>query len=249
MKTNIVLSSSDRELFGTTIRQETKTGFLNLSDLQEAYDRERFKNGWNERRIDHITTTDGFKERCFYLLEKQGLLNQSIDNQTIIKPSFTGFMQNVNNQGITKVLKDNGAWVTKGARHTKTTWANPYIWVMIAMEMNPKLYAEVVVWLTDQLIINRIEAGNFCKALNTSISKFSPDGTQYMTLAKALNFIVFGKHEVGIRNTGTKEQLKELANIEEKMAFAIDMGYISSFDMLLKELRRMYAVKFSCEIK
>ena len=148
-------------------------------------------------------------------------------------------MQNVNNQGITKVLKDNGAWVTKGARQTKTVWVNPYIFVMVAMDLNPLFKANVIEWLTDQLIINRIEAGNFCKALNTSISKFSPDGTQYMTLAKALNHIVFGKHETGIRNTGTKEQLKALANIEEKMAFAIDMDYITSFDMLLAELKKM----------
>lgn len=224
------MSSSDRELFGTTIRQETKTGFLNLSDLQEAYDRERFKNGWGERRIESVTASQDFKERSFYLLEKQGL----------IKTSYLAFIESVEDKGITKVLKENGAWVTKGARHTKTTWANPYIWVMIAMEMNPKLYAEVVVWLTDQLIINRIEAGNFCKALNASIQKFKPDGNRYMTLAKALNHIIFNKHETGIRNKGTKEQLKALASIEEKMAFAIDMNYITSFDMLLSELRKLW---------
>ena len=34
MKTNIIMkSNSDRELFGIVIRQETKTGFLNLSDF------------------------------------------------------------------------------------------------------------------------------------------------------------------------------------------------------------------------
>ena len=230
MKTNVILSSSDRVLFGTTIRQETKTGFLNLSDLQDAYDKERFKNGWSERRIESITASQDFKERSFYLLKRQGL----------IETSFLAFIEDVESQGIVRVLKKSNAWVSKGARQTRTTWANPYIWVMIAMEMNPKLYAEVVIWLTDQLIINRIEAGNFCKALNTSIVKFNPDGAQYMTLAKALNHIVFGKHETGIRNTGAKEQLKELASLEEKMAFVIDMNYINSFDMLLSELRKLY---------
>ena len=108
---------------------------------------------------------------------------------------------------------------------------------MVAMDLNPLFKANVIGWLTDQLIINRIEAGNVCKALNSSIQKFNPDGNNYITLAKALNHIVFGKHEAGIRNTGSKEQLKHLANIEEKMAFAIDMGYITSFDMLLEQLR------------
>ena len=190
---------------------------------------ERFKNGWSERRIESITTSQDFKERCFYVLKKQGLINTS----------FLAFIEDVDNKGITKVLKQHKAWVTKGARQTRTTWANPYIWVMIAMEMNPKLYGEVVVWLTDQLIINRIEAGSFCKALNASIQKFNPDGNTYMKLAITLNNIVFGKHEVGIRNKGTKEQLRLLANIEEKMSFAIDMGYITSFDMLISELQKL----------
>ncbi len=235
-------SEQDRSLSGVVIRQETKTGFLNLSDLQEAYDRARFLEGWGERRIEHITVTNEFKERCFYILEKQGLL-QLPENQTSIKTRFTVFIEMVENEGITKVLKESGAWLTKGARHTKTTWANPYIWVMIAMEMNPKLYAEVISWLTDELILNRIEAGNFCKALNLSIQRFNPNGTQYMTLAKDLNHIVFGRHEVGIRNSASKAELKELISIEEKMAFAISMGYVTSFDMLLTELRRLWVYK------
>jgi hypothetical protein len=152
-------------------------------------------------------------------------------------------MEGVDNQGITKVLKEHNAWVTKGARHTKTTWANPYIWVMIAMEMNPKMYAEVVVWLTDQLIINRIEAGNFCKELNSAIQIFNPDGNQYMELAKALNYVIFGSHEKDIRNSGTKEQLKELSILEQNMAFAVNSGYIDSFDKLISELRKVYFKK------
>jgi len=86
-------------------------------------------------------------------------------------------------------------------------------------------------------------------SLNKSIQKFNPNGTDYMTLAKALNHIVFGKHEAGIRNTGTKEQLKELCSLEEKMAFAIDMNYITSFEMLLKELRLLWSIKYNIKIE
>ena len=229
MKTNVILSSADRELFGTIIRQETKTGFLNLSDLQDSYDKIRFSQGWNERRIEHITSTQEFKERCYYVLYKQGF----------IKTDFKAFIEEVDKYGITKTLKQYGAWITKGARENKSVWANPYIWVMIAMEMNAKLYAEVVVWLTDQLIISRIEAGNFCKALNIAVSKFNIDGFQYAKLASKLNTIVFGRHEQGIRNTGTREQLKSLTAIEEKMAFAIDMGYIKTFENLIEDLDKI----------
>ena len=40
MKTNIIMKSeNDRNLFGHIIKQETKTGFLNLSDLQDIFDK------------------------------------------------------------------------------------------------------------------------------------------------------------------------------------------------------------------
>ena len=65
MKTNVILTSSDRELFGITIRQETKTGFLNLSDLGESYTQARVRNGWAEKNIDRIMNDN--VETIFYL--------------------------------------------------------------------------------------------------------------------------------------------------------------------------------------
>jgi hypothetical protein len=227
MKTNIVIKSEDRNLFGILVRQETKTGFLNLSDLQESYTQARVKNGWVEKNIGRIMESE--KETIFYLLEKQG----------VVTVQMSTFIEAVENQGFARYMKSIGAYRTTGARHTKTVWVNPYIFVMVAMELNPLFKASVIGWLTDQLIINRIEAGNLCKALNSSIQKFKPDGNDYMTLAKTLNYIVFGRHETGIRNTGTKEELKKLSTIEEKMSFAIDMGYITSFDMLIKEINKL----------
>lgn len=233
MKTNVVMKSEqDRNLFGMVIRQETKTGFLNLSDLSEAYTQARVRNGWVEKNIDRIMNDN--LETIFYLLEKQG----------VIKLPMRSFIEEVGNQGFARYMKSIGAYKTTGARHTKTVWVNPYIFVMVAMDLNPLFKANVIGWLTDELILNRIEAGNFCKALNASIQKFNPNGTQYMTLAKALNYIVFGRHEVGIRNSASKTELKELISIEEKMAFAINMGYVTSFDMLLTELRRLWNYKY-----
>ena len=233
MKTNIVVKSEDRNLLGIVIRQETKTGFLNLSDLTEAYTQARVKNGWVEKNINRIMEDN--VETIFYLLEKKG---------SITIPMCL-FIENIKEVGFAKYMKSINAYKTTGAKKTKTVWVDPYIFVMVAMDLNPLFKANVIGWLTDQLIINRIEAGNFCKALNSSIQKFNPDGNNYITLAKALNHIVFGKHEAGIRNTGSKEQLKHLANIEEKMAFAIDMGYITSFDMLLEQLRVLWKSKIT----
>lgn len=51
------------------------------------------------------------------------------------------------------------------------------------------------------------------------------------------NMAAINKSTVGILS---KYEKIKIQNIEEKMAFAIDMGYITSFDMLLAELRKLW---------
>ena len=162
MKTNITMKSEkDRELFGVVIKQETKTGFMSLTDLQEAYTHARVLNGWRDKRIDHIIKQVENSERIYYLLKEQGFVNVSIDT----------FTEMVEKDGMIKVLKKAGVYKTTGRAENKTTMCNSYIWVLIAMELNPQLYAKVVTWLTDKLILNRIEAGNMCKTLNSALYK------------------------------------------------------------------------------
>ena len=71
METNVVLKSKDRELFGVTIKQETKTGFLSVSELQKAYEVARWQYGWSDRKIADVMQTNSFKESVYYLLHNQ----------------------------------------------------------------------------------------------------------------------------------------------------------------------------------
>jgi hypothetical protein len=239
MKTNIIMKSSDRTLFGAIIRQETKTGMLNISDLEAIAAKRNALKDYTIKHTSELISRKDNLERIYYILKKQDVIN--VDMST--------FIGNVENEGITTTLKIFGAWKTTGARHTKTSWANPYIWMLLALEMSPEIYGEAVIWLSDKLIINRIEAGNMYLGLTNAIAKWNPDGTKYATLAKALNFIVFNRHEPGIRNTSTANELKQLEDLEKKMVFAIEMGYIKSFDNLLSELRRIWKLKFGSFIK
>ena len=224
MKSNVVMQSQqDRNLFGITIRQETKTGFLNLTDLQNAYNKAKIEYGWVDKRTDKILSGIENVERVYYVLKEQGLMDVQ----------FLPFIELVEKEGITKILKKLKVYRATGTRNKRLIWCHDSIWILLSLELSPVFYAKTVIWLRDDLIRNRIEAGNFCRALNGSIQRFHPDGSQYVQLAKALNYIVFGRHEPGIRNTGSREQLKELFTLEEKMAFAIDMGYINSFIVLL----------------
>ena len=71
MKTNVTLQSSDRNLFGITIRQNTKDGFLSVTDLQKAYEKARWQYYWSDRKVADILNTNSTKERVFYLLSER----------------------------------------------------------------------------------------------------------------------------------------------------------------------------------
>lgn len=226
MKTNIVLQSKDRELFGITIKQETKTGFFSISDLQKAYETARWQYGWSDRRIETIMQTNDFKERVFYLLENQG----------IIKTGFNVFIEMVEKEGIAKVLKGLNVYKTTGARQTKQVMANPYIWVLLAMELNPMIYAKVIIWLTDSLIFDRIEAGTEFKPMNQAIKKIiqNPDYPKYSI---EINKKVFGNHFTGMRNLATASELKKITKIEQFITSAIEMGMIKTDEQIINTIK------------
>lgn len=233
MKTNIVLKSDiDRNLFGVVIRQETKTGFLNLSDLGEAYTRARVLNGWaNRGDLQQIIALKDNAERIYYLLLERNLINIEISI----------FMEMVDQKGMVRTLKDLNVYKTTGRGENKTVYCDPYIWTLIAMELNPQLYAKVVTWLTDKLILNRIEAGNMYKGLTKAVSRFqNPD---YAGIAKGLNYIIFGKHETGIRNFASAQQLKDLEDLEKFFTGLIDLEFVKTQDELKAEIRKYYERK------
>ena len=225
MESNVIMKSKDRELFGIVIKQETKTGFLSVSELQKAYEIARWQYGWSDKRISDIMQSDAFKERTYYLLYNQG----------VIKTGFSAFIEMVENEGIAKVLKGLGVYKTTGARQNKVTFANPYIWILLAMELNPMIYAAVVTWLTDTLIFDRIEAGDEFRPMNNAIKKIIPN-PDYKKYAIAINQRVFGKHLTGMRNLASAQELRKITKIEQFISQGINMN------MIKDESQTMYAI-------
>ena len=217
MKSNVVLSSSDRELFGVTIRQNTKEQFLSVTDLQNSYEKARWMHGWSDRKVADVVQTKETKERIYYLLENQGL----------IKTNISGFMEMVEKEGIVNVLKGLGVWKTTGRGANKTVMADPYIWVLLAMELNPMIYAKVVIWLTDSLVFDRVEAGSEYLPMNSAI-KTIIENPDYAKFARMINTKVFGKHLTGMRNLASAKELRKIADIEKMVTQAIEMGWIKN---------------------
>lgn len=219
MKTNVVMKSSDRNLFGVVIQQRTENSFLCLSDLQKAYEVARWKNGWSDRRINDIVSGIDFKERVYYILKER----------CIIETDIVVFMKMLEDKGITNALKGLGVWKTTGRGSNRSVYVDPYIWVMIALEMNPFLYAKVIMWLTDTLIFDRIEAGTEFKPMNSAIKSIvaTPDYPKY---AIAINKKVFGHHQPGMRNLASARELSKITKIEQFVVNAIELGLIKDED-------------------
>jgi hypothetical protein len=225
MKNNITLSSKDRELFGVTIRQNTKESFLSVTDLQKAYEKARWVYGWSDRKVADIMQTEVTKERMYYLLKERDL----------IKTNILGFTDMIEKEGLTRVLKGLGLYKTTGRGENKSVMADPYIWVLLAMELNPMLYAKVIIWLTDSLIFDRIEAGSEYLPLNSKIKEIikNPD---YPKFARLINQKVFGHHQSGMRNLASSKELRKIADIEKTVITAIDNSWIKTEEDLLKFL-------------
>ena len=224
MKTNIVMKSADRNLFGIIIKQNTKNGqSLSVTDLIKAYEKARFQYGWSEKNISMIMNSQGFIERVYHILNERGM----------IKVSFLSFMEFIKNEGFIKVLKGLGVWKTTGRGENKATYADPYIWVLLAMELNPLIYAKVVMWLTDSLIFNRILAGSEFVPMNRAIASIIPN-PEYSLYCQEINNKVFGRHERGIRDTATDKELRLISDIEKFIIQLIEQGILTNEQQLLR---------------
>jgi hypothetical protein len=226
MKTNVTMKSQDREVFGITVRQETKNGFMSVTDLQQAYEKARWMYGWSERHINTILQVENTRLKVYHLLYERGFIKVGI-------PTFTEL---VDNQGIVNYLKNLGVWKTTGRGTNRNVVCDPYIWTLLAMELNPMLYAKVIIWLTDSLIFDRMDAGDKFKPMNAAICKLlsKPD---YPTYAREINMRVFGEHITGMRNLASAKELRLISEIENTVTKAIQHGWVKTEDDILKLIR------------
>lgn len=220
--------SMERPLLGSVVRQKIDNGMLCLSDLSSIYEHERIKNGWAEKRLHKFFNNIEEIEYITELLELQGV---------IIKGKKCPFVEQAKNQGLIKALKEIGQYQTGGRGSNKTVYCNPYIFIAIAQWLNPKFRAYVTIWVTDQLILNRIDAGvkynTLCNAINEYIlPSLDSDNSKkfiYSNFGKLVNKKVFGKHDSNLRQIANKRQLSELKDVEVELSTLIKVGHIKSY--------------------
>ncbi len=119
------------------------------------------------------------------------------------------------------------------------------LYLKFAMWLNPRFEYFIIRFASDNLIEFRHDAGDLYRVLGRAIGKFEDMGwVNYTRMAKGLNHLVFGCHAAELLQHATPGQLSELADVQRQLAFAIDMGFIKTFDDLMSVMRDMYKAKW-----
>ena len=128
------------------------------------------------------------------------------------------------------------------------TWMHPLIFIDFAMWINPAFKLQVLKFVQDQMLKYRDEAGDAYKEMSSAISLIvAPNimSKSVKRVAEAVNIIVFGAHEKEMRNKhGDETLMKELLELEKKIASLITDGFIKDFESLMDYLRMVWARKY-----
>ena len=130
-------------------------------------------------------------------------------------------------------MKNLGVWKTTGRGENRTVMCDQYIWTLLAMELNPMLYAKVIVWLTDTLIFDRMDAGSKFLPMNSAIAR-NIEKPDYPKYAREINIRVFGEHISGMRNLASAKELRLISDIENTVTKALENKWIKTEDEILK---------------
>lgn len=198
--------------------QRTKDGMFNATALL---------NQWNDamkidKRVDHYLNLSSTKEFIAALTEDVATAR---DYATLTTTDI-----------YVVSTKRKSGFGGKGGN--KEVWMSPLLFIDFAMWLNPKFKVQVLKFVYDELIKYRTTAGDNYNVLAKSIAVL-PD-VDYSQVARGLNWIVFNKHSKDIRNTATPKQLAELDDLQRKLAFSVDMGYIKTFPQLIISMREIY---------
>lgn len=121
---------------------------------------------------------------------------------------------------------------------------HPLLFIDFAMWLNPRFKVRVLKFVHDQLVEFRHKIGDNHLETMKCLKSLNFDTKDYSDTNKAINWIVFNKHEKDIRNTATREQMDEVNQLQDKIKFAVDMDMIHNKSQLLNLLRKMYSKKY-----
>ena len=210
------------------VSQRTKDGMFNATALSEQWK----KRTGVQKDIGDFLRLSGTKEfiEILYLDVNKSEMGDSPDRVTV------GSVEGI-------ISKTRAKAKPKGGSYPGEVWFHPYLFLDFAMWLNPRFRLDVIKFVYDQLIEFRHDAGNHYKGLTSALTTFQ--NVDYAKVAMGLNYIVFGHHEKDLRQYAKPDELKKLSQLQKQLAFAVNMGYIRTFDQFLNEMRRIWKMRYT----
>lgn len=149
-----------------------------------------------------------------------------------------------------KFTSRNSVYVKSKARMDRGggTWMHPIMFIDFAMWLNPAFKVKVIKFVYDQMLKYRNDAGDAYKELSSAINSIVPNTFMPQAMRKvgeALNYVVFNEHEQMLRNKkGSEDSMRELFELERRLAENINDGLIKTFDQAISFLRKRYSNKY-----
>lgn len=203
-----------RKMGNFDVSQRTKDGMFNGTLLLSQWNKSIGANGRKGKRVDDFLNLESTKQ--FLNALNEDILNT--ENPRYLKT-------HISDRG-----KNGG------------TWMNPLLFIDFAMWLNPRFKVNVLKFVYDELIKQRNDAGDNYISLSASGVKLQ--GYDFREVAIAMNWIVFNKKGKNLRQSATQEELKELNDLQGQLSFLIDNNYITSYNQLIIDMRKMYNKKY-----
>jgi hypothetical protein len=204
MKTSVIMQ---RPFNGKIIRQNSKTGFLNLNDLMDC----------------HLVENPDSSKR----IQKYMELDQTIEfADTIRIAQLEAANQNSPKTGefVLPLAEPLSVIETKRGKYGGT-WVHPYLFLDFAMWLSPRFKLWAMGIIEDKLIELRNEAGDKFKDMTSALKKAGATSPrEYMREATLMNELVFDNATAEQRNSATIEQLALLNKLQKYNAHLIDQG-------------------------
>ena len=217
MKTNVIMT---RPMGQFDVLQRTSDGFFDANALLIQWNRQA---GVAQRKMVEYLESKKTKEFV-----------DALENDTALRGKTE--------VGDFKVVIRVKGKTTKNGRVADKVYFHPFLFIDFCMWLNPTFKLQVIKFVYDELIKCRHLAGDNYNVLTAAISKL-PD-CDYKATAKAIQWIVFNRTGKELRQQATQKELAEISDIENKLAYAIDMGFINNQAQLICTMRKMYNEKY-----
>lgn len=198
------------------VEQRTKDGMFNATDLLKQWN----ASSGQQKDIAHYFENSSTEEFVNALISEENFTSR---NSVYVK---------------SKARMDRGGG----------TWMHPIMFIDFAMWLNPAFKVKVIKFVYDQMLKYRNDAGDAYRELSSAINSIVPNTFMPQAMRKigeALNYVVFNEHEQMLRNKkGSEESMRELFELERRLAENINDGLINNFEQAITFLRKRYANKY-----